>query len=455
MKQEIQERWGEILAYMKTEYNISDVSYRTWLKDLTCYDVDDNIVTIIIDDNKIGENALEFIRNKYGIFIKTAIAEITNEDYEINFVLKSFIIEQEKKEKSKENEENSFNKVNYLNPKYTFDNFVVGDNNNAAQAASLAVAESPGNTFNPLFIYGGAGLGKTHLMYAIANYLVEHRPELKVLYVSSETFTNDLIKLIRPGSYNSDTEEFRHKYRDNDVLLIDDIQFIIGKERTQEEFFHTFNEMRETNRQIVISSDKPPRDMQILDERFRSRFQSGLTVDIQPPAFETRMAILKRKSSMDNLYIKEGVLEYIAENIKSNIRELEGALTKVVAMGRLQKREINIDLAVEALKDIISPDERKTITPEFILNVVAEHYNLTPSMLTNKNRSRDVAYPRQICMYLCKKLTSSSLADIGKILEKDHTTILHGYNKIIADLENDESLKNTIDILIKKINPPE
>ena len=450
MKQEIQERWGEILAFLKKEYDITDVSFRTWLKDLTCYDVDENIVTIIIDDNKIGENALEFIRNKYGVFIKTAIAEITNEDYEINFVLKSQIIEQEKKEKKEE--ESSLNKVNYLNPKYTFDNFVVGDNNNAAQAASLAVAESPGNAFNPLFIYGGAGLGKTHLMYAIANYLVEHKPELKVLYVSSETFTNDLIKLIRIGG---DTEEFRHKYRDNDVLLIDDIQFIIGKERTQEEFFHTFNEMRETNRQIVISSDKPPRDMQILDERFRSRFQSGLTVDIQPPAFETRMAILKRKSSMDNLYIKEGVLEYIAENIKSNIRELEGALTKVVAMGRLQKREINIDLAIEALKDIISPNEKKTITPEFIVNVVAEHYEISPSMLMNKNRSRDVAYPRQICMYLCKQLTSYSLADIGKYMSKDHTTVLHGYKKICEDLKTDDSLKNTIDILIKKINPPE
>ncbi len=450
MKQVIKEKWNDILEYMKKEYNISDVSFRTWLKDLKFYDLEENIITIVIEDNLLGDNAIDFIRNKYGLFIKTAIAEVTNEDYEIKFVRQSYINELEKKEESEKNSTKS-GSVNYLNSKYTFDNFVVGDNNNAAQAASLAVAESPGTAFNPLFIYGGPGLGKTHLMYAIQNYLLEHRPELKVLYVSSEKFTTDLIESINSKA----SEEFRQKYRNNDVLLVDDIQFIIGKERTQEEFFHTFNVMRDSGRQIIISSDKPPRDFKILDERFRSRFEWGLTVDIQPPAFETRMAILNKKQNQDNTHIDEKILSYIAENIKSNIRELEGALTKVVAMGRLQKREINLELAQEALKDMISPDEKKTITPAFILDIVAEHYGLTPAMICDKTKSRNIAYPRQIAMYLCKTLiTSMSLAEIGAAMgNRDHTTILHGFRKIESDLKTDASLANTIDILIKKINP--
>lgn len=452
MKQVIKEKWSDILEYMKKEYNISDVSFKTWLKDLKFYDLEENIITIIIEDNLLGDNAIDFIRNKYGLFIKTAIAELTNEDYEIKFVRQSYINELEKKEEAEKNE-NKVNKVNYLNNKYTFDNFVVGDNNNAAQAASLAVAESPGKVFNPLFIYGGPGLGKTHLMYAISNYLLEHRPELKVLYVSSEKFTNDLIESIKTG-YNA-PEEFRQKYRNNDVLLVDDVQFIIGKERTQEEFFHTFNEMRDSGRQIIISSDKPPREMKILDERFRSRFEWGLTVDIQPPAFETRMAILNKKQKQDNLNLDEKIIYYIAENIKSNIRELEGALTKVVAMGRLQKREINLELAQEALKDMISPDEKKTITPSLVLDIVAEHYDLTPAMICDKTKSRNIAYPRQIAMYLCRNLiTSMSLSEIGAAMgNRDHTTILHGCNKIENDIKTDTALKNTIDILIKKINP--
>ncbi|MGN0166340.1 MAG: chromosomal replication initiator protein DnaA [Lachnospiraceae bacterium] len=452
MKQVIKEKWNDILEYMKKEYNISDVSFKTWLKDLTFYDLEENIITIIIKDNLLGDNAIDFIRNKYGLFIKTAIAEITNEDYEIQFVRQSYITELEEKEKD-EKTENKVSRVNYLNTKYTFDNFVVGDNNNAAQAACLAVAESPGKVFNPLFIYGGPGLGKTHLMYAITNFLMEHRPDLKVLYTSSEKFTTDLIESIKSG-YNA-PEEFRQKYRTNDVLLIDDVQFIIGKERTQEEFFHTFNEMKDSGRQIIISSDKPPREMKILDERFRSRFEWGLTVDIQPPAFETRVAILNKKMNQDNLKLDDKIITYIAENIKSNIRELEGALTKVVAMGRLQKREINLELAQEALKDMISPDEKKTITPALVLDIVAEHYDLTPAMICGKTKSRNIAYPRQIAMYLCRTLiTSMSLSEIGAAMgNRDHTTILHGCNKIDSDLKTDDALKNTIDILIKKINP--
>lgn len=452
MKQELQERWDEILNYMKKEYNISDVSFKTWLKKLNVYDVNENIITVVIEDNQMGDNALSFIRNRFGLFLKTAIAELTNEEYEINFVLRSYVAELEKKEKKEEKEETG-DKTGLLNHKYTFDNFVVGDNNNTAQAASIAVAEAPGESeFNPLYIYGGAGLGKTHLMYAIANYLAEHRPDLKILFVSSEKFTHDLVESIRAGA--GAPEEFRKRYRSNDVLLIDDIQFIIGKERTQEEFFHTFNEMRESNRQIVISSDKPPRDMQILDERLKSRFQSGYSVDIQPPAYETRLAILNKKASINNYNISPDILEYIAKNIKSNIRQLEGALTKVYAMGRLQKREINLELATEALKDMLSPEEKKVITPELVVNVVSEHYNLTSSMIFSQNRSKEVAYPRQICMYLCKLLTSCSLGEIGKYLgNRDHTTILHGCKKVSTDMEKDPVIKETVELLIKKLNP--
>ncbi len=452
MKQVIKEKWDEILMFMKIEYNISDVSFKTWITHLKFYDVEENIVTITVNDHTLGDNAVDFICNKYGDFLRTAIAEVINVEYEIKFVRQSYLDALEKKEADEKNN-SAPKRPHYINSKYTFDTFVVGDNNNTAQAASLAVAESPGKVFNPLFIYGGPGLGKTHLMYAIANHLAEHNPDLKVLYVSSEKFTNDLIESIKTG-YNA-PEEFRQKYRNNDVLLVDDVQFIIGKERTQEEFFHTFNEMKDSGRQIIISSDKPPREMKILDERFRSRFEWGLTVDIQPPAFETRMAILTKKQKQDNINLDEKIIVYIAENIKSNIRELEGALTKVVAMGRLQKREINLELAQEALKDMISPDEVKAITPELILDIVAEHYDLTPSMICDKTKSRNIAYPRQIAMYLCRRLiTSLSLSEIGAAMgNRDHTTILHGCNKIEKDLLTDKSLENTIDILIKKINP--
>ncbi len=453
MKQVIKDKWDDIFSYMKEEYNIKDVSFNTWLKNLKFYDLDENIITIIVQDNVLGDNALDFIRNKYGIFIKTAISEVLNEEYEIKFVLQSYITELEKKEKEKnQNNGSSPKSGSNVTAKCTFDNFVVGDNNSTAYAASLAVSESPGKTFNPLFIYGGPGLGKTHLMYAIKEYLNEHNPNLSVLYVTSENFTNDLIDSIRTA--HSSPEKFRQKYRSQDVLLIDDIQFIIGKERTQEEFFHTFNDMRDSGRQIVISSDKPPRDMTILDERMRSRFEWGLTVDIQPPAYETRMAILKKKQQEENLNISDEILEYIANSIKSNVRILEGALTRIVAMSRLQKKVITLDLAREVLNFMISPEEKKTITPEFIIDVVSEHYEITPSMICSKNKSKNVAFPRQIAMYLSKQLTSASLSEIGAAMgNRDHTTVLHGCKKIEDERKTNSQLENTINILIKKINP--
>lgn len=452
MKNIIQKKWDEILEYLKIEYSISEVSFKTWLLPLKVYDVKDNLITILIEDEKIGPPSMNVIRNKYEIPLKVAIAEILDHDYDLEFILASQSdIKKEKNSKpSSNNVTNQSGYVTNLNPRYTFDTFVVGANNNLAHAASLAVAESPAEIYNPLFIYGGVGLGKTHLMHSIAHYILDQNPKSKVLYVTSEKFTNELIESIR--NENTTPTEFREKYRNIDVLLIDDIQFIIGKERTQEEFFHTFNTLHESKKQIIISSDKPPKDILTLEERLRSRFEWGLTVDIQSPDYETRMAILKKKEELDGLSIDDEVMKYIATNIKSNIRELEGALTKIVALSRLKKTEVNVTLAEEALKDLISPNDKKKITPEYIVEVVSEHFNINQNDVYSTKKSRNIAYPRQIAMYLCRQLTDYSLTDIGKILgNRDHSTILHGCDKIAKDIEKDSSLHNTTDVLIKKI----
>lgn len=340
-----------------------------------------------------------------------------------------------------------------LNPKYTFDTFVVGANNNLAHAASLAVAESPGEIYNPLFIYGGVGLGKTHLMHSIGHFILKNNPAAKVLYVTSEKFTNELIDAIRNKNNFSPTE-FREKYRNNDVLLIDDIQFIIGKESTQEEFFHTFNALYEAKKQIIISSDKPPKEIETLEERLRSRFEWGLTVDIQSPDYETRMAILRKKEEMEGYNIDNEVIKYIATNIKSNIRELEGALTKIVALSRLDNKEITVELAEEALKDIISPNDKREVTPELVIQVVADHYGITPLDISSQKRNKEIVYPRQIVMYLCRDMVGTPLQMIGKYLGgRDHTTIIHGIEKITAEINKNDTLNNTIEILKKKISP--
>lgn len=450
---EIQDKWDEILEYLKIEHCVTDVSFKTWLLPLKVYSVDDNLITISIDDKMIGPDSKNFISRKYGVPLKVAISEIMNHNYNIEFVLESQLkpaktaTESDKKKNSTKN-----NSCSFLNPRYTFDTFVVGANNNLAHAASLAVAESPAEIYNPLFIYGGVGLGKTHLMHSIAHYILEQNPHTKVMYVTSEKFTNELIESIR--NVNTTPTEFREKYRNIDVLLIDDIQFIIGKESTQEEFFHTFNTLHESKKQIIISSDKPPKDILTLEERLRSRFEWGLTVDIQQPDYETRMAILKKKEELDGLQIDNEVMKYIATNIKSNIRELEGALTKIVALSRLKKKEVNVTLAEEALKDLISPEDKKQVTPELIIDVIAEHFNITSADIYSVNKSRNIAFPRQVAMYLSRKLTDYSLAEIGKLLgNRDHTTVLHGIDKVEKTMKKDLTLQNTIDVLNKKINP--
>ena len=446
----IQEKWPEILNMVKTEHDVSPVSFSAWLEPLEVYKVEGNVVTIVVTN---GSMALNYINKKYLLPLQVAIIETTGEDYEISLVLPEDIKEEIPEPAPISNSTLNGNIVKAgLNPRYTFDTFVVGSNNKMAHAASLAVAESPGEAYNPLFIYGGVGLGKTHLMHSIAHFVLQKNPNAKVLYVTSETFTNELIDSIRNGN-NSTMSKFREKYRDIDVLLIDDIQFIIGKESTQEEFFHTFNALHGAKKQIVISSDKPPKDMEILEDRLRSRFEWGLIVDISSPDYETRMAILRKKEELDGYSIDNEVIEYIARNVKSNIRELEGSLNKIMAYANLEKSEINLALAEKVLKDIISPNEKRVITPELITDIVAEHFDLTPGDIVGNKRNSKVVFPRQIVMYLCRHMTDTTLKNIGQYLGgRDHTTIMNGINKIEAELETSESTREVIDILKKKIN---
>lgn len=452
----VEQNWDQILNKMKLEYCSSNISYNTWIAPLTVYEVKDDTVYILV---KLRAS-LEHIEEKYLLPFKVCIAEVTGIEYEVAFVTDNQAVIQEKKENIiKKSRANAvFEKAN-LNPKYTFDTFVVGSNNNFAHAASLAVAESPGEAYNPLFIYGGVGLGKTHLMHSIAHFILENDPSKNVLYVTSETFTNELIEALKAGKTGSELAmtKFREKYRNNDVLLIDDIQFIIGKESTQEEFFHTFNHLHVSGKQIIISSDKPPKDIETLEARLRTRFEWGLIADISSPDYETRMAILRKKEELDGLeryHIPDDVMQYIANNIKSNIRELEGSLNKLIALSNLENKPIDIPLAAEALKDMISPDDNRVVTPELILDIVSEHFNIPISDLKGKKRNAEIVLPRQIVMYLCRVMTDTSLKAIGAFLGgKDHASVTHGIKKIEAEIKTDEALHNTVNIIMKKINP--
>ena len=458
----VNEKWPEIIEQLRVEHELSNVSFTTWIQPLKVYEVIDNTVFILVNMNA----SVEYIEKKYLLPLKVCISEITGTDYEVVFVseddsriseIRNMSIEATHKKRSKTASEKAG-----LNPKYTFDTFVVGGNNNFAHAASLAVAESPGEVYNPLFLYGDVGLGKTHLMHSIAHFILNKNSKKKVLYVTSETFTNELIEALKNGKTaknESAMAEFRDKYRNNDVLLIDDIQFIIGKESTQEEFFHTFNHLHTSGKQIIISSDKPPKDIETLEARLRTRFEWGLIADISAPDYETRMAILRKKIELDHLEkynIPTDVLKYIAENIKSNIRELEGSLNKLIALYKLDNNTetIDISLAAEALKDIISSYNNREVTPELILDIVSDHFNITIADLKGNKRSANISVPRQIAMYLMRTLTETPLQAIGIILGgKDHSTIKYGVEKIEKEIAKDETLHNTISIIMKKINP--
>lgn len=451
----IKEQWNEIKETVRREYSLSNISFDTWIAPLEPNCVIDNVVYILIPNDK--SNAFTYINTKYKTFFQVTISEMFNHTYDVIFVMEKDIPSLSSAGTSNTVSSKPVYNINYenanLNPKYKFDTFVVGSNNKFAHSASLAVAESPGEAYNPLYLYGGAGLGKTHLMHSIGHFVLEQNSETKVLYVTSEEFTNEVIESIRSGNAAAMTK-LREKYRTVDVLMVDDVQFIIGKESTQEEFFHTFNVLHAAGKQIILSSDKPPKEMETLEERFRSRFEWGLIADIQPPDYETRMAILRKNAESCDLEIDEEIIKYIATNIKSNIRELEGAFNKIIAFSKLNRVNPSLSLAEEALKDIISPDKPKEVTPQLIINVVSEHFGVKPEDITSKKRNSEFVMPRQVVMYLCRELTDTSYANIGKLLgKKDHTTILHGANKIAEEMSINEELKNKVDIIKKKINP--
>ena len=369
----IKENWIEIKETVKREYNLSSISYETWIEPLQLHKVENNLVTILIPSDK--GHALSYITTKFKSFFQVTISEMFNDTFDISFILESDINNINLEETEVINTI-SVNNVSYenanLNPKYKFDTFVVGSNNKFAHSASLAVAESPGKAYNPLYLYGGAGLGKTHLMHSIGHFILEENPNMKVLYVTSEEFTNEVIESIRSGN-SAAMNKLREKYRTVDVLMVDDVQFIIGKESTQEEFFHTFNVLHSAGKQIILSSDKPPKEMETLDERFRSRFEWGLIADIQAPDYETRMAILRKNAENYDKKIDDHIFQYIATNIKSNIRELEGAFNRIIAKSKIMNTsEITLELAEDALKDIIHPDQPKEITSNLSANT---HYN--------------------------------------------------------------------------------
>lgn len=444
------EKWDEIINTVKREYDISDVSFDTWIRPLEIFAIEDNTIYILVPSEQM---ALGYISKKYLTPLRVTIVEITKIEYNIEFILP----DQAKKLKVKNIQPKKAASLNgessNLNPNYTFDTFVVGNNNRFAHSAALAVAESPGETFNPLYIYGGPGRGKTHLLHSIGHFILNKNPEKKVIYVTSEEFTNEVIESIRNGNSSSMTK-FRDKYRKVDVLMIDDIQFIIGKESTQDEFFHTFNALQTQGKHIIITSDKPPKEMETLEERIRSRFEWGLMADIGAPEYETRMAILRKKAELDQIDISDDVLNYIATNIKYNVRELEGALNKLVAYNKLVNTPITIEIAEKELQNIITPDKPREITPQLIIEVVSEHYNITVDQMISKTRSNDIAKPRQIAMYLCKNMTDSPLDSIGELLGgRDHSTIIHGIRKVTEEYESNETTRNTIETIKKKINP--
>lgn len=458
MIEKIKQNWQAVQNYIRNEFEISDVSYETWISPLvpikTHHDTEKNLVLDVLipqDENYFKK----YVEKRYSQILRVAIAEMTGIDCLINVLNNSDLHPDSEKKSSiinsdKKKVDNYSLLMANLNPKYTFDSFVVGNSNNFAHAASLAVAENPGDpSYNPLFLYGGVGLGKTHLMQAIAHFILEKDPSMKVLYVTSENFTNEIVDAIQKKK----THEFREKYRYNDVLLIDDIQFIIGKQSTQEEFFNTFNDMYQNKKQIVISSDRPPKDFENLEDRIKSRFSWGIQADIQAPDYETRLAILGKKEEADGTSIDNEVIKYIAEVIDTNIRELEGALNKIRMMAKLENKKIDVDFAKEVLKDTLSPNTKKILTPEYILDIVCDHFSTDKLDVVSSKRNKELVYPRQISMYLIKKLTNCSLEYIGNILGgKDHSTILHGINKIEGELKTNEELNHDISVLKKKLS---
>ena len=442
----LKEKWPSVLEKLRTDYEISSVPFNTWILPLEILRVDGGTVTFLVRE---GFMAIKILEKKYTTALKVSIAEVTDLVLDIRYISADDIPAEEVKTEGEASRLSRALEKAGLDAKYTFDTFVVGSNNKFANAAALAVADMPGEVYNPLYLYSGSGLGKTHLMQSICHFILENNPDMNVLYITSEAFTNELIDSLR----NSKMPEFRDKYRNIDVLAVDDIQFIIGKESTQEEFFHTFNTLYGARKQIIISSDKPPKDLNILEERIMSRLEMGLIADISVPDYETRMAILRRKQEMEGLSIDDSVLDYIAANVKSNIRILEGCINRIKAKKRFENKDVDIKMAEVLLADLISPQQERIITPEMIMDVVCEHFQLSSDELLSERRNAKYAYPRKITMYLCREMTTEPYQSIASLLHrKDHTTVISAVRSIEKDLEVSEETRRDVDVLKKKLN---
>jgi len=438
---ELHKAWEQVVQRLQKKINTQ--SFDHWIKPLKPVTIYGNTVFIEVPNHF----SRDWLLDRYAAVFKQAFERVLGHDVAVQFLLTAEVPQVlQALTRLKTGPQERFT---YLNPKYTFDTFVVGNSNRFAHAAALAVADGPARAYNPLFVYGGVGLGKTHLMHAIGHHILARAPYLNVAYVTSEHFTNELINAIR----DDDMPGFRRRYRNIDILLIDDIQFLAGKERTQEEFFHTFNTLYEAAKQIVISSDRPPKDIPTLEDRLRSRFEWGLIADIQPPDFETRVAILRKKAQLDNVEVPDETLHYIADRIQSNIRELEGAFIRVVAFASLTQNPITPEMAADVLKDIISPKAPRPITCQLIQEAVSDYFQLKPEDLKAKKRTRNVAFPRQLAMYLTRELTDMSLPKIGEEFGgRDHTTVIHAYEKISQELQHNPSLQELVNELINRLN---
>lgn len=432
MQSELNELLTKAKELLKDE--TTKISYETWIKNLEIQSADNGNI-ILLASSTFQKDAID---SRYHDLLTNTFNFITNKDCSVTIIAKDEVQESNLSSSSNSTIDTTSGYSNStLNPKYTFDTFVVGNNNRFAHAAALAVAEAPATSYNPLFIYGGVGLGKTHLMHSIGNEILRKSRESKILYVTSEKFTNHLINAIKDNK----NEQFRTKYRNIDVLLIDDIQFIAGKERIQEEFFHTFNTLHESGKQIIISSDRPPKDIQLLEDRLKSRFEWGLIADISNPDYETRLAILRKKAQLDNIIIDDEILSNIATRIDSNIRELEGTLNKLIAKSSLTNSPITMEMAEKAINDIVSQQD-KVISSDFIQETVAKYFNISAKELKGSKRSNDIAFPRQIAMYLCRNVAQMSLPQIGKDFGKrDHTTVMHACNKIEQEIKENQNTK--------------
>lgn len=448
--EKISASWEDVLDLIKSEPSIADVSFDTWIKPLKLKAADEEGITLYVP---MGSMAISILNKKrYTYMIRSAIAEVTGLTLSVHY---SDHEEEEAERPSYGDNDASFMELlekSHLNSEYSFDSFVVGPNNKFAHSAALAVAEAPGEIYNPLYLYGGVGLGKTHLMHSIGQMILRNDPHMRVRYVTSEVFTNELIESIRNGN-NSAMSKFRDKYRNIDVLMIDDIQFIMGKESTQEEFFHTFEALYGARRQIVISSDKPPQELDVLEERIRSRLAMGLCADIHTPNYEEKMAILRKKQEDEGgILLDDSILDFIANHIHSNIRELEGALTKVRAYARMEKDEITLAQAEMALQDYIAPEENRQITSDAIISAVAEHFDITIDDIRSQKRSRRFSYPRSVAMYLCRELTEDSLQLIANKLGKgDHSTAIAACRRVEETMDRSPQARAAVDTIRKKL----